>query len=109
MEELWGYCWGRGHTTLSGGEQVGETCKCSSIAVPLLTTCPPPPCNPSSLPLLVSPPSSEREALATRRGVVTSVEASSSFVVPVTSLGGVLVSSQHPCMTVWITPLLTDI
>ena len=109
MEELWGYCWGRGHTTLSGRKQAGETCECLSTSVPPPVACPPPACNSSLLPLLVSPPSSEREVLATKRGVATSVRASSSFMVPVTNSGGMSVSSQRPCTTVWIAPLLTDI
>ena len=109
MEELWGYCWGWGRTTLSGGEWVGETCECSLTSVPPPVACPPPARNPLSLLLSVSPPSSEREALATKREVAMSVGASSSFVVPVMNSGGMLVSSRCPCTTVWIAPLLTDI
>ena len=94
---------------VSGGERVEETCACSSISVPLPASCPLPPRGSLSVPPSESPPSSEREALAIRRGVAMSVEAMSSFAVPSANLGGVSVSSRRPCMLVWSAPLLTDI
>ena len=95
--------------TVSGEEWAGETCECSSISIPPPVVCPLPPLGSSSLLPSESPLSSERGALATKRGVAMSVKASSSFGVPVTSSGGVAVSSRCPCTMVWIAPLLTDI
>ena len=109
IKEPRGCCWSRWHTTLSGVELVGETCECSSIEVPPPVVCPLPRRCSSSLLLSVSPPLSEREVLATRRGVEMRVAATSSSMVPAMNLGGVSVSSRHPCTRVWIMPLLTNI
>ena len=94
---------------VSGGAREEGTCVCSLIVVPPLASCLLPPRGSLSSPPSELPPSSEREALVTRRGVATSVGASSSFTGSETSSGGVSVSSPRPCTMVWSAPLLTDI